>query len=125
MKKYWWVLLLAVVVTVVIADPVWASETGTDDSIPWEGVFEKLRKSISGPVAFTIGLFSVIGIGTAMAFGGDMNGWLRSAIILVLASAFVVSAPSMMKVLSTDAATIAYAVSNLGTLVGIPLPLFS
>lgn len=74
-----------------------AMASGATD-MPYEAGMDKLVESITGPVAFTISVIGVVAAGAMLIFGGDMNGFMRSMVFLVLVIGLIISAT---KVLST------------------------
>lgn len=97
------VFLFAMILAV---DPVFASSgsTGSGGSgLPWETGLMSFRNSITGPVAFTILLVSLVGIGATLAFGGEINNVLRMGILFILAGAFVASGAQIISILFSGA----------------------
>ncbi|MGL4755817.1 MAG: conjugal transfer system pilin TrbC [Aeromonadaceae bacterium] len=75
--------------------PAFASE-GTGGSLPYEGWLTNLRNSVTGPVAFTLSIIGIVVAGGVLIFGGDLNGFFRTLIFLVLVMAFLVGAQNVM-----------------------------
>lgn len=72
-----------------------ASE-GTGGSLPYEDWLTNLRNSVTGPVAFSLSLIGIVIAGGVLIFGGDLNGFFRTLIFLVLVMAFLVGAQNVM-----------------------------
>jgi len=72
-----------------------ASE-GTGGGLPYEEGLTSLRNSVTGPVAFALSIIGIVIAGGVLIFGGDLNGFFRSLIFLVLVVALLVGANSMM-----------------------------
>ena len=72
-----------------------ASE-GTGGSLPYEGWLTNLRNSVTGPVAFTLSLVGIVVAGGILIFGGELNGFFRTLIFIVLVMAVLVGAQNMM-----------------------------
>lgn len=72
-----------------------ASE-GTGGSLPYEGWLTNLRNSVTGPVAFTLSLVGIVVAGGILIFGGELNGFFRTLIFIVLVMALLVGAQNMM-----------------------------
>jgi len=72
------------------------ASTGTAGGLPYEGFLTNLRNSMTGPVGYTISLIGIIASGVGLIFGGDLNGFFRAIIMLVLVVALVIGANSMM-----------------------------
>lgn len=72
-----------------------ASE-GTGGGLPYESWLTNLRNSITGPVAFTLSIVGIVVAGGVLIFGGDLNGFFRTLIFLVLVMALLVGAQNVM-----------------------------
>jgi type IV secretion system protein VirB2 len=55
-----------------------------NQSLPWEGPLDKIKDSLSGPVALAISGIATTVAGITLAFGGDVEGVFRKVVILVL-----------------------------------------
>ena len=67
---------------------VYAAETG----LPWEGTFEKILASLTGPVAKVLGVIAIVMAGFGIAFGEAGSSMRRVfQIILGLSIAFTAS----------------------------------
>ncbi len=89
----WLALLLALLV--LLAPPAWASE-GTGGSLPYESWLTNLRNSVTGPVAFALSIIGIVIAGGVLIFGGDLNGFFRTLVFLVLVMALLVGAQNVM-----------------------------
>lgn len=70
-----------------------ASSTG----MPWESPLDKFVSSITGPVAFGVSVLGLVGAGATLIFGnGDMSGFLKIVIGLVLAISFIAFAVNIL-----------------------------
>lgn len=72
-----------------------ASE-GTGGSLPYEGWLTNLRNSVTGPVAFALSIIGIVVAGGVLIFGGDLNGFFRTLIFIVLVMALLVGAQNVM-----------------------------
>ncbi|WEL55645.1 TrbC/VirB2 family protein [Pseudomonas kermanshahensis] len=95
-------LLLAVMVA-----PENAFAAGTGGGLPYESWLENLRKSVTGPVAFALSIIGIVVAGGVLIFGGDLNGFFRSLIFLVLVMALIVGANNIMQSFFTSSAELA------------------
>lgn len=75
--------------------PAFASE-GTGGSLPYEGWLTNLRNSVTGPVAFALSIIGIVVAGGILIFGGELNGFFRTLIFIVLVMALLVGAQNMM-----------------------------
>ncbi|WP_039816527.1 conjugal transfer system pilin TrbC [Xanthomonas arboricola] len=72
-----------------------ASE-GTGGSLPYEDWLTNLRNSVTGPVAFALSIIGIVVAGGILIFGGELNGFFRTLIFIVLVMALLVGAQNMM-----------------------------
>lgn len=72
-----------------------ASE-GTGGSLPYEGWLTNLRNSVTGPVAFALSIIGIVVAGGVLIFGGELNGFFRTLIFIVLVMALLIGAQNMM-----------------------------
>lgn len=86
-------LLLALLL--LVPQHAFASE-GTGGSLPYEGWLTNLRNSVTGPVAFALSILGIVIAGGVLIFGGDLNGFFRTLIFLVLVMALLVGAQNVM-----------------------------
>lgn len=87
-------LFVALTLTIAVPD-VLASE-GTGGSLPYESWLVNLRNSVTGPVAFGISMIGIVVAGGMLIFGGDLNGFFRTLIFIVLVMALLVGAQNIM-----------------------------
>jgi type IV secretion system protein VirB2 len=69
---------------------------GGGAGLPWEGPMDKLRQSISGPVAFIIALLGVIACGATLIWGGEISEFTRRIIYIVLVICLIVFANTLL-----------------------------
>lgn len=74
---------------------VYASE-GIGGTLPYESWLMNLRNSVTGPVAFTLSMVGIVVAGGALVMGGDLSGFFRTLVFIVLVLAFLVGAQNMM-----------------------------
>lgn len=65
----------------------YAAQTG---DMPYESVLTQLSNSLTGPVAKSIALIGIVGSGAALIFGGEITGFLKSVIYLVLVCSLLI-----------------------------------
>ncbi|GHV45379.1 hypothetical protein FACS1894204_04370 [Synergistales bacterium] len=66
-------------------------------AMPWEAALVIITNSLTGPVALGISLIAIVAAGAALIFGGDMTGFMRTAVYLVLVIGLIVSAAGILK----------------------------
>lgn len=89
-----------------------ASE-GTGGSLPYESWLVNLRNSVTGPVAFTLSIVGIVIAGGVLIFGGDLNGFFRTLIFLVLVMALLVGAQNVMSNFFGRGAEIAFLIEAM------------
>ena len=86
---------LALVVLFLAPEHAFASE-GTSGGLPYESWLANLRNSVTGPVAFALSIVGIVIAGGVLIMGGDLNGFFRTLIFLVLVMALLVGAQNIM-----------------------------
>lgn len=87
------------------AEPSLAAST-SGGGLPFDGWLTKIRNSITGPFAFTVAIIGLVAAGAALIFGGDMNGFMRTLIFMVLVLSFVVAAQNTLSAVTGKGAEI-------------------
>ena len=85
------------------------ASTGTGGSLPYESWLSSLQDSVTGPVAFALSIIGIVVAGGVLIFGGDLNGFFRTLIFLVLVMALLVGAQNVMSTFFGRGAEIASA----------------
>lgn len=80
-----------------------SSSTG----FPAEGPLDTLRDFVTGPLALTLSLLGLVAAGGTLIFGGELSGFIRSMILLVLVVSVIVGAGNFMSSLFGVGAVIA------------------
>lgn len=89
----------------LLTEPAFAVST-QGGGLPFDGWMTKIRQSITGPFAFTAAIVGLVGAGAGLIFGGDMNGFLRTLIFVVLVLAFLVAAQNTLTTITGQGAEI-------------------
>jgi type IV secretion system protein VirB2 len=93
----------------VLTMPHEAYAAGTaGGGLPYESALTRLRASITGPVAFTLSLIGIVGAAGALIFGGELTGFLRMMVFLVLLIAILVGAQNVLTTLFAAGAEISW-----------------
>lgn len=98
----------AALLLLVSAHPAFAASTA-GGGMPFDDWFTKIRSSITGPFAFTASIVGIVGTGATLIFGGDMNGFLRGLIFIVLVLCFIVAAQNTLSAITGQGAEITVA----------------
>ena len=101
-KTSWFLLLMLWIITPAIAE----ASVGTGGGLPYETWLTSLQNSVTGPVAFTLSIIGIVVAGGVLIFGGDLNGFFRTLIFIVLVMALLVGAQNIMSTLFARGAVI-------------------
>lgn len=69
---------------------------GMGGSLPYESWLASLRNSITGPVAFSLSIIGIVMAGAALIFGGEISGFFKTLIFLVLVMSLLVGSQSLL-----------------------------
>jgi type IV secretion system protein VirB2 len=103
------VVFMAMAAALAVTDAAFASPTA-GPGLAWEEPLKKLQESITGPVAMAISLIAIIAAGAALIFGGDMTGFMRTTVYIVLVLGIIVSASGLLSSLFGTSATLPFAI---------------
>ena len=103
-----WLIAAAVVALLILgdADSAFAS-SGSGGGLPYESALQKVQSSATGPVAFVLSILGIVVAGGTLIFGGDLSGFFRTLVLLVLVIGILVSATNVMSGLFGRGATVA------------------
>jgi type IV secretion system protein VirB2 len=100
---FWTLVLLALIVLF----PALAQAASTGGSgLEWETPLQKIRDSVTGPVAYAISLLGIVVTGAILVFGGEINEFVRRIIMLVLVISLMVFAADLLNTLFNKGAVI-------------------
>lgn len=88
------------------AEPALASNT-SGGGLPFDDWMTNIRTSVTGPFAYTASIIGLVGAGAMLIFGGDMNGFLRTLIFIVLVLSFLVAAQNTLSAITGQGAELA------------------
>ena len=108
----WCLGLLLTLCAFILPHEAYAAGTA-GGGLPYESALTRLRASITGPVAFTLSLIGIVGAAGMLIFGGELTGFLRMMVFLVLLIAILVGAQNVLTTLFAAGAEIAW--SGQGT----------
>jgi type IV secretion system protein VirB2 len=97
-KPYFWIAVLLILFVFVAIHSAHAADAsgGGGAGLPWEGPLDKLKRSISGPVAFIIALLGIIATGATLIWGGEIGEFAKRMIYVVLVVCIIVFANTML-----------------------------
>jgi type IV secretion system protein VirB2 len=87
---------------------------GSGGGLPYEGWLTSLQNSVTGPVAFSVALIGIVVAGSTLIFGGELSGFFRTIIFLVLVMALLIGAQNMMGTFFGKGAEIAACPASAG-----------
>ena len=96
--------LMAFTLVLSVADAAFAKTAG--DKMPWEKALETLQQSLTGPTAGFISLIAIVAAGAALIFGGDMTGFMRTSVFIVLVIGILVGASKLLGSLYSGASAL-------------------
>lgn len=99
--------MLLLVAAIALPELAFASGGAGDADLPFVGVMDKLQQQLTGPFAFSLSIIGIVAAGAMLIFGGDMNGFMRTLIFLVLVIAVIVGGSNIMRFVSSSSAVIA------------------
>ncbi|NJN05175.1 MAG: conjugal transfer protein TrbC [Rhodobacteraceae bacterium] len=103
----WCVGLMLILCVFMLPHDAYAAGTA-GGGLPYESALTRLRASITGPVAFTLSLIGIVGAAGALIFGGELTGFLRMMVFLVLLIAILVGAQNVLTTLFAAGAEISW-----------------
>ncbi|MEX3583596.1 MAG: TrbC/VirB2 family protein [Burkholderia sp.] len=105
-------VLAVALLLLFVAHPAFASNT-SGGGLPFDSWFTTVRTSVTGPFAFAAAIVGLVGAGATLIFGGDMNGFLRTLIFVVLVLSFLVAAQNTLSAITGQGAEIAALTNHL------------
>lgn len=99
--------LIALLTMIMLAPSEAQGAVGTGGALPYENWLGNLRASVTGPVAFAVAIIGIVVAGAVLIFGGELNGFFRTLIFIVLVMALIVGAQNMMSTFFGRGAVIA------------------
>ena len=100
---FWALLLFALIL--FLPSLAHAASTG-GSGLEWETPLQKIRDSVTGPVAYAISLLGIVVTGAILVFGGEINEFVRRIIMLVLVISLMVFAADLLNTLFNKGAVI-------------------
>jgi type IV secretion system protein VirB2 len=102
MKKCSVVLVFMLFCVFLLAGLAEANSISTN--LPWDDALKTLSDSLTGPVAFSLGLFMIVCGFCAIAFvGADLGGWVRWVAMAAILAGMLGSAPNVLKLFGLTA----------------------
>jgi len=95
-QKTIYLMMICFAFLLLLSPDVFAS--GTGEGLPWEAPLDKLKRSLSGPVAMSISLVALVACGSSLIFGNDMNDFSRRMVLVILAITVLVSGTKLLEI---------------------------
>jgi type IV secretion system protein VirB2 len=107
-KKKLFVLGLFLLLTGAMLMVPGALEANTSANFPWDSALKQLADSLTGPVAFSLGLFMIVCGFCAVAFvGSELGGWVRWVAMAAILAGMLGAAPTVLSMFGLQSAVIA------------------
>lgn len=74
---------------------VMAGNTSGSD-MPWDDALSTLQESLTGPFAYIVSLIGIVASAGMLVFGGEISGFLKSMLYVVLVVAVLIGANAFM-----------------------------
>jgi type IV secretion system protein VirB2 len=99
---------LAVLAAVFVSLGGGMAEANTSANFPWDSALKSLADSLTGPVAFSLGLFMIVCGFCAVAFvGSELGGWVRWVAMAAILAGMLGAAPTVLSMFGLQSAVIA------------------
>jgi type IV secretion system protein VirB2 len=83
------------------------AEANTSSNLPWDSALKQLADSLTGPVAFSLGLFMIVCGFCSVAFvGSELGGWVRWIAMAAILARMLGAAPTVLSVFGLQSAVI-------------------
>ena len=101
-------ILFAILVGLCLACFAGTAEANTSTNFPWDSALKSLADSLTGPVAFSLGLFMIVCGFCAVAFvGSELGGWVRWVAMAARLAGMLGAAPTVLSMFGLQSAVIA------------------
>lgn len=88
---------------IAMLQPALASTGG---GLPWDTPLQTLQNDLTGPVATAVSVLALFAAGAALVFGEELGHFVRRALLLVVAIAFLVLGNNFLTALGLTGAVI-------------------
>ncbi|PVZ82648.1 conjugal transfer protein TrbC [Serratia sp. S1B] len=111
LSKHAFIAFLGALLFFIATEPALASNT-SGGGLPFDDWLTNIRTSITGPFAFTAAIIGIVAAGAMLIFGGDMNGFMRTLIFIVLVLSLLVAAQNTLSAITGQGAELAAILTN-------------
>jgi type IV secretory pathway VirB2 component (pilin) len=95
--------LLFPLLLLALAQPALASTGG---GLPWDTPLQTLQNDLTGPVATAVSVLALFAAGAALVFGEELGQFVRRALLLVVAIAFLVLGSNFLSALGLSGSVV-------------------
>ena len=71
--------------------------------MPFDDVLTKIKQSVTGRFATVASLIGIVAAGATLIFGGDLNGFFRSMLFVVMVVAIIILANNLLTAVGSSA----------------------
>lgn len=96
---------IGLLILLSLTEPTFAASSA-GGGLPFDGWLTKVSNSITGPFAFTVSIVGIVAVGSMLIFGGDMSGFMKTMIFIVLVLSFVITAKNTLSSITGQGAEI-------------------
>lgn len=101
-------ILFAMILALALFCGSGVAEANTSTSFPWDSALKQLSDSLTGPVAFSLGLFMIVCGFCATAFvGSELGGWVRWVAMAAILAGMLGAAPTVLSMFGLQSCLIA------------------
>ena len=77
-------------------------ETSMATTMPYDSALTTLKDSLTGPVAQAIAVIGIVASGATLIFGGEISGFLKSVIYLILVCSLLIAGTKFIDVFGSS-----------------------
>lgn len=104
-NKKWFALIGLILAGLCFTESAMAASSA-GGGLPFDSWLTKIQNSITGPFAFTVSIVGLVAAGSMLIFGGDMSGFMKTMIFIVLVLSFIIAAKNTMQAITGKGAEI-------------------
>ena len=92
-------LFVALTILAVLLPGIALADDATTATLPYEAGIKVFYTSMTGTIPFVISLVGIIACGAMLIFGGEISGFMRTMVFIILVVAVIVQAASVVEML--------------------------
>jgi type IV secretion system protein TrbC len=103
-REYFLLLSLALLAFLL---PFHAHAAAAGGAFPWDNILTQLQAEVTGPIAFIVALFAIIGAGAGLIMGrGEIGGFITTLLYVVLVAALIIEATNLLQMIGGNGALV-------------------